>query len=204
MLASREQVSRTKSAVSPLPPMGHGETRPPTVFNPLWARMALRVQPKLAADAPADRLNGGTDQAPAIQAGGATPVVQRKEDPTCSIHGPLWGYENIRNVSRARLVARGFVFCGPDSDPNPRDSDLWERWVHPTQGVMHYQVRWRDDPPPDDPPPDDREQRCAAPCTDSTDDKESCKECCEDSIAADDKKCLKTCNTACDLAHSLD
>ncbi|WP_266168802.1 DUF4157 domain-containing protein [Dyella subtropica] len=125
----------------------------------------------------------------------AAPAVMRKDDKTCSIRQPLYGWDNIRNISRERLRAAGFVFCGPDRDFG--DPDLWEKWVHPTKGVLHFQVKWKEDPPPQDPPADDRQKRCADPCMDKSDDEDSCKQCCEDTIPADDAACRRTCNVAC-------
>jgi hypothetical protein len=123
--------------------------------------------------------------------------VQREGDPTCRKREPLYGWDNIRNLSRERLRAAGFVFCRPDPDFGA----MWEKWVHPVKGVLHFQVQWKDEPPPekDKPPPDqdDRQKRCADSCIDQSDDEDSCKQCCEDSIPADDAECRRTCDAAC-------
>jgi Domain of unknown function (DUF4157) len=118
-------------------------------------------------------------------------AVQREEDKTCRMRNPIYGWDNIRNHSREQLTAAGFVFCGTDPDYGA----LWEKWVHPRQGVLHFQVKWKDQPDDND----DRQKRCADPCMDQSDDEDSCKECCESSIPADDTKCRRTCDAACSL-----
>jgi hypothetical protein len=135
---------------------------------------------------------------------GLSPIVhgdriyrQRAEGNVCSLRSPLYGWDNIRNISRERLRAAGFVFCGPDRDFDP---ELWERWVHPTKGVLHFQVKWKDEPAP--PPPDDRQKRCADPCMAKTDDEAACKKCCEESIPAADTQCRRTCEVACSMMLS--
>lgn len=80
----------------------------------------------------------------------AAGVVQRQTDTTqspCRLHGPLYGWDNIRNRSRESLAAAGFMFCGPDRGFG--DPALWERWVHPQRGVLHFQVAWPDTPDPE-------------------------------------------------------
>lgn len=84
----------------------------------------------------------------------AAGVVQRQTDTAqspCRLHGPLYGWDNIRNRSRESLAAAGFMFCGPDRGFG--DPALWERWVHPQRGVLHFQVAWPDTPDPE-PEPD--------------------------------------------------
>ncbi|WP_167088121.1 eCIS core domain-containing protein [Massilia frigida] len=118
----------------------------------------------------------------------------------CGMREPLYGWDNIRNISRERLRAAGFVFCGPDYWHDPA---RWEKWVHPTRGILHFQVAWRDDPAPapapEPDPPDDRQQRCADPCLEQSDDEDSCKACCEETIPEDDTRCRATCDVACSL-----
>jgi hypothetical protein len=127
------------------------------------------------------------------------------EKDVCSKRGPLYGWDNIRNLSRERLRAAGFVFCGPDREYG--DPALWEKWVHPTKGVLHFKVKWADEPAPAPAPepkpapdkPDDRQQRCGEPCMDKSDDEESCKACCEETIPEDDAPCRRTCDVACSM-----
>ncbi|MEP6587267.1 MAG: DUF4157 domain-containing protein [Polaromonas sp.] len=124
------------------------------------------------------------------------PVVHREalsDQEVCNKHKPIYGWENIRNIPRERLRAAGFVFCGPDQDFG--DPKLWERWVHPTKGVLHYQVRWQEEPKP--PEPDDRQKRCADPCMEASDDEDSCNACCLEKIPESDSACRRTCAAAC-------
>ncbi|GGY33149.1 eCIS core domain-containing protein [Pseudoduganella albidiflava] len=118
----------------------------------------------------------------------------------CRMREPLYGWDNIRNRSREQLRAAGFVFCGPDHFMGARH---WERWVHPTRGVLHFQVSWPDSPEPEprppEPAPDDRQRRCADPCMAESDDEESCHECCDDTIDEADGPCRRTCHVACGL-----
>jgi len=146
--------------------------------------------------------------ASACACGGACPRCAERidrqpaaEGEVCSKRTPLYGWDNIRNLSRERLRAAGFVFCGPDRDFG--DPALWERWVHPSKGVLHFQVKWKDDespaPAPGPDKPDDRQKRCADPCTSTTDNQVECKKCCEDSIPAEDTRCRRSCDFACSL-----
>jgi len=116
----------------------------------------------------------------------ATPSIQRDEQNTCSLRNPLYGWDNIRNLSRDRLIRAGFVFCGPDRDMDP---DLWERWVHPTKGVLHFQVKWKEDPPP---------KNCDSNCLLDSDDEDSCRQCCIDTFPDENDQCRRTCNAGCD------
>ena len=124
--------------------------------------------------------------------GGSTPALQRDVDKTCNKHGPLYGWDNIRNISRERLRAAGFVFCGPDRDFG--DPELWERWVHPTKGVLHFQVKWKESP--DEPEKEDCQKKYADPCLNATDDETSCLKCCEDKVP-EGSPCRSACEYEC-------
>ena len=115
-----------------------------------------------------------------------TPSIQRDEQNTCGLRNPLYGYDNIRNISRERLRAAGFVFCGPDRDMDP---DLWERWVHPTKGVLHFKVKWKEEPP---------KKNCDSNCLLDSDDEDSCRQCCIDTFPDENDSCRRTCNAGCD------
>jgi hypothetical protein len=133
--------------------------------------------------------------------GGNVIYRQQEKNPVCSIRTPLYGYDNIRNRSKAQWAAAGFVFCGPD---HTMGADYWELWVHPTKGVLHLKVKWKEEPEPEPEPPapapapDDRQKRCADPCLDSSTDEASCRKCCVDTIPEDDAQCRSSCNAACD------
>ncbi len=95
-------------------------------------------------------------QAPVTSASSPPGSIQRqpeKLEDVCKLHQPLAGFEHIRSIPRSRLAAAGFTFCGP-SDLMPTDplGNYWERWVHPTQGVLHFQVHWEVEPAPEQKP----------------------------------------------------
>jgi hypothetical protein len=111
-------------------------------------------------------------------------TIQRqaaKVQDVCGLREPLYGFDSIRNIRRSRLVAAGFTFCGP-SDLMPSDplGNYWERWVHPTQGVLHFQVHWKEEPPSEQKPgeeepnepdgiPEEETPSCATEATDEAD-----------------------------------
>ena len=119
---------------------------------------------------------------PYTSASSAAGMIQRqaaKVQDVCGLREPLYGFDSIRNIRRSRLVAAGFTFCGP-SDLMPSDplGNYWERWVHPTQGVLHFQVHWKEEPPSEQKPgeaPEPPEERpeevppCATEATDEAD-----------------------------------
>ena len=64
--------------------------------------------------------------------------------------------------------------------PSDPLGNYWERWVHPTQGVLHFQVHWKEEPPseqkPGPEPPEERPKEgpeeippCATEATDEAD-----------------------------------
>ena len=90
---------------------------------------------------------------PYTSASSVVGTIQRQAEKTqdvCRLRQPLYGFNHIRSIPRSRLVAAGFTFCGP-SDLMPTDplGNYWERWVHPTQGVLHFQVHWKEEPAPE-------------------------------------------------------
>ena len=107
----------------------------------------------------------------------------------CSKPTGLDGYDSIRNPNstRERLRARGYVFCGPDLSMDPKGTGTWERWVHPTKGLLHLKVKFEDKCPEED------------FCLGQSKDLESCFQCCEKAVGSkdEDESCRKTCDFAC-------
>ena len=122
---------------------------------------------------------------PASDPAGDRRIYREPTPEICSKPTGLQGFDNIRNITRERLRAQGYVFCGPDPVMDPKGTGTWERWVHPTKGLLHLKVKFEDKCPQED------------FCLGQSKDLESCFQCCDKAVSGEDESCRKTCDFAC-------
>ena len=106
----------------------------------------------------------------------------------CKTAPGMPGYDDIRNRSREQLRASGYVLCrapDPDNGVEPAHPENWELWAHPTHGLLHFKVNRTDSCPQ------------LYFCIGQSKDAESCFQCCDKAVPAEDERCRKGCDSEC-------